>query len=487
MKLTPAQLDRACGAVLGTAIGDALGAAYEFGLAKVGADGPCMLGGGLGGFGPGEWTDDTTMAWCILDVAATGADLRTEDALTQIARRFRDWYDSRPADIGNQTRRVLGAAGADPTGATMTATSYDLHTQTGHTAGNGSLMRTAPVALPYLDDPAAVADAARRIGAMTHYDSHAQEACVLWSLAIRHAILHGELDVRAGLGYLDADAGAYWTERLDEAEQSDPSRFRPNGWAVAALQAAWSAIVHTPVPTGTHACRHLADSLTTAIGIGDDTDTVAAIAGALLGARWGASAVPAEWRRISHGYPGLRGERLVELAHLAANKGPGVYDWPLAEHIDYSSYRSPKTLVRHPHDDGVWLADASALDDLPGDVTAVVSLCLVGNEQIRPDLEHVAYRLIDHADPAVNPNLDFVLVDAAHTIAALRSEGHGVLLHCVAAQSRTPTVGIVYAMLRGVDRVTAIEAVCGVLPAAHPNAGFRAALKRIEESDFTLE
>lgn len=88
MNLTSAQLDRACGAVLGTAVGDALGAAYEFGLAEVGVEGPRMLGGGLGDFAPGEWTDDTSMVWCLLDVAAQGADLRSEDAMTQIAQRF---------------------------------------------------------------------------------------------------------------------------------------------------------------------------------------------------------------------------------------------------------------------------------------------------------------------------------------------------------------------------------------------------------------
>ena len=82
----------------------------------------------------------------------------------------------------------------------------------------------------------------------------------------------------------------------------------------------------------------------------------------------------------------------------------------------------------------------------------MVSLCLVGRDQIRPDVEHVGFRLIDQADPASNPNLDFILADAARTIAALRDEGHGVLVHCVAAHSRTPTVGIAYAMLRGVDR-----------------------------------
>ena len=69
---------------------------------------------------------------------------------------------------------------------------------------------------------------------------------------------------------------------------------------VGALQAAWSAICHTPVPEAMP-WRHLQDSLATAIGIGHDTDTVAAIAGALLGARWGASAVPLQWAGRLHG------------------------------------------------------------------------------------------------------------------------------------------------------------------------------------------
>lgn len=63
--------------------------------------------------------------------------------------------------------------------------------------------------------------------------------------------------------------------------------------------------------------RHLQDALATAIAIGDDTDTVAAIAGAVLGGRWGATAVPAQWRQIVHGWPGRTGDDLVELARLA--------------------------------------------------------------------------------------------------------------------------------------------------------------------------
>ena len=479
MNLTPAQLDRACGSVLGSAAGDALGAPYEFGVRQLGPDGPEMVGGGLGGFAPGEWTDDTTMAWCILDAAASGLDLRTEAGQTRVARNFRDWYESVPADIGVQTRNVLGEVGSAPIGPQMAAVALDFHARTGRTAGNGSLMRTAAVALPYLDDPDAVVDAARAMSALTHYDPRAQEACVLWSLAIRRAILDAELDLRAGLDYLDEEAVEYWTDRIDEAEQSEPGRFTPNGWVVTALQAAWSAIVHTPVPA-THPCRQFGDGLVTAIAIGDDTDTVAAIAGALLGARWGASAVPAHWRRILHGYPGRTGEQLVQAAHLAATGGPESHGWPTASRISYPS--ASGVLVRHPHDDGVWLGDVAALDNLPEGVDAVVSFCLVGTDQVPEGVEHIPFRLIDEADPGINPNLDFVLADAAATVAALRAEGREVLIHCVAAQSRTPTVGIAYSYVRGVDIERAAGEVVAALPGANPNRGFRDALERMSDT-----
>jgi ADP-ribosyl-[dinitrogen reductase] hydrolase len=64
----------------------------------------------------------------------------------------------------------------------------------------GSLMRTAPVALAYLDDPAGLAEAAMAVSALTHFDPSAGEACVLWSLAIRHAVLTGELKGEPGAG-----------------------------------------------------------------------------------------------------------------------------------------------------------------------------------------------------------------------------------------------------------------------------------------------
>src|SRR3546814_15097454 len=68
-----------------------------------------MTGGGLGNFAPGEWSDDTSMALCIAEIAATGADLTSIEALDAIAGGFLRWYDDGPADIGIQTSAVLGA------------------------------------------------------------------------------------------------------------------------------------------------------------------------------------------------------------------------------------------------------------------------------------------------------------------------------------------------------------------------------------------
>src|ERR1700757_3686745 len=110
MTLTTAQLDRACGVLLATAAGDALGAPYEFGPPR----GPdlevAMVGGGSFGWEPGEWTDDTSMAIAIAEEAATGADLREEQALDALVQRWHEW-SQRAKDVGVQTRSVLSQAG----------------------------------------------------------------------------------------------------------------------------------------------------------------------------------------------------------------------------------------------------------------------------------------------------------------------------------------------------------------------------------------
>src|SRR4029077_12827820 len=131
------------------------------------------------------------------------------------------------------------------------------------------------------------------------------------------------------------------------AESSRPSDFANNGWVVAALQAAWSAIAHTPVPeddtaSGTFRADHLRRALDAAVRCGNDTDTVAAIAGGLLGAVYGASAIPAEWRRLLHGWPGMATRDLVTLAtRIVKANNPFSYG------------AEPLILVQHPHDETV--------------------------------------------------------------------------------------------------------------------------------------
>jgi ADP-ribosylglycohydrolase len=373
MFLTAAQLDRARGVLLATAAGDALGARYEFGPPLADGTPVEMLGGGSFGWEPGEWTDDTSMAIAIAEVAARGGNLRAESAQDTIVARWADWARTAP-DVGNQTRLVLqaveqrssvpvsaesapdpfstGATGptgitgitgitgtvgtsaatgttAAATGTTRTAgdavsstgaaatalkASGDLHMRTGHTAGNGSLMRTAPVALAYLRDGRedALTEAATRLSAVTHYDPEAGEACVLWCHIIRHAVRTGELDAAAGLRYLRNGSRRVWAQRLDEATRSRPADFRHNGWVVEALQSAWSAITTVPATGGP--AGHLRLALEAAVRGGRDADTVAAIAGGVLGAVHGASAVPAQWREILHGWPGLNAEGLIALA-----------------------------------------------------------------------------------------------------------------------------------------------------------------------------
>ena len=199
MYLTAAQRDRACGALLGSAAGDALGAGYEF-KPRLAPDAPVdMIGGGLGPFEPGEWTDDTSMAIAIAEKAATGADLRDEQAQDYIVERWYSWAKD-AKDIGGLTSSVLFAAGRRGICAsTAREESAARYRPGGQTAGNGSLMRTAPVALAYLDDELALMEAARAISELTHYDPDAGEACVLWCTAIRHAILTGNLDAGIGL------------------------------------------------------------------------------------------------------------------------------------------------------------------------------------------------------------------------------------------------------------------------------------------------
>ena len=346
MKLNPLQNDRAAGVLVAMAAGDALGAGYEFGSPLRDDVEVTMKGGGPFGFAPSEWTDDTSMAIPIAQAlleSSTAVGSSSPAALTMIVRAWTAWA-TEAKDVGAQTSSVIAAARqlasaacrSKVHAADFTAAAADFHIRTGRSAGNGSLMRTAPLALAYLDrDPAELMAQAGVLSALTHADPDAQEACGLWCVAIRKAVETGELDVRAGLPLLSSERAALWLERIETAERSRPRDFEHNGWVVEALQGAWSAIHFSGRSAAGPA--HLRAALEEAVRGGRDTDTVAAIAGGLLGAAYGYTAVPFEWRRNLHGWPAMGARDLMILGmELARGEGRREHSWPLAAYQDYS-------------------------------------------------------------------------------------------------------------------------------------------------------
>ena len=362
-RLSPRQRDRALGVVLGAALADAVGASYEFSAVSPGVSlsgsARDLVGGGPFDWEPGEWTDDTAMAVPILKAAARGADLSSDETLTEIVQAWFEWRAG-AADVGVQIQRVFTDAAtaavagdttadaSDPTDsgvrlggakvpepATMRAAATALHEATGRTAGNGSLMRTAPVALTALLDPngaLVTARAARAISDLTHADPDAGNACVLWCLALRETVLHGAehgvvdvLERAAGaareLGALEESAAKVWLHRIHEAAANDPAAFPKNGWVVHAFQAAVASIAAGQAyaltargPAGTSYVH----TVEVAINAAGDTDTVASIAGALAGAEVGGSALPFAWVRSAHGWPGLQAQDLAALVAKAS-------------------------------------------------------------------------------------------------------------------------------------------------------------------------
>ena len=284
---------RAQGAILGLAVGDALGAPHEF-SPPLPSDFELTMSGGSG-WELGEWTDDTSMAIGILLAWKKCGEFGSLHSLDTLVEIWSDWAED-ARDVGIQTRSVLQSLTRLDAESAFEA-ARDHHERHGRSAGNGSLMRTAPLALLDVSD-AELTRIASEVSLLTHYEDDATEACVIWTHAIRNAIRTGAVDTSLETELLQIDPGRRegWRERIEAAHALAPSEFANNGWVVSAFQAALSAVVISggDFVKGTDA----------AVKAGYDTDTVAAIAGSLLGAWCGADAIPAEWLEPLHGWPG---------------------------------------------------------------------------------------------------------------------------------------------------------------------------------------
>lgn len=296
---------RAAGALIGSAVGDALGAPFEFGPPgafsarfPAGSDPALQMCGGRG-WAQGEFTDDTQMA---LVVAGSLLDNAGLDEPAMFAR-FVAWCTADPPDVGDQTRAVL-------TSGLPWSEAARAHADAGHhAAGNGSLMRTTPAALFFAaSGREATMDAARRISALTHGDPAAGEGC-----AIFHELIRASLDGGSPLAAIPNTLTLVSeTERAKWATVLDPS-WHPE-LATESNGAVWPTLGSAVWALRT--TDSFEKAVRAAVDLGHDTDTVACVTGALAGAVYGATAIPRGWSTNLNGTVPGHGDRVWRTADL---------------------------------------------------------------------------------------------------------------------------------------------------------------------------
>jgi ADP-ribosyl-[dinitrogen reductase] hydrolase len=278
-------------------VGDALGAPVEFDTPEsiVGRREELfsMPGGGTFNWAPGEFTDDTQMS---LVLARHLRDRLGTVHQAELARELAAWaVDAN--DVGNQTRTVLSAVsrGTDWKVA-LTALSRDA-------AGNGSLMRVAPVALAASSGREA-SELARAQSEVTHPNSSCMDACAVFASLLWDVLDTGELGIE-GLG----ERAKTEEVRGCVARAADAATPKMSGWVLHTLMGALWAV---------QGADSYADAVWRAVCLGYDADTVAAVAGTLGGAAWGYSAIPASLiQSINSRHPMFAGHYPAVLVALA--------------------------------------------------------------------------------------------------------------------------------------------------------------------------
>jgi ADP-ribosyl-[dinitrogen reductase] hydrolase len=285
-------------ALYGVATADALGAPFEF-LSPEKIRGPIeMRGGGVMEISPGEWTDDTELTLRLAE-SLSAEPLPGGPDWEVVARSYIAWADSDPKDIGHTTRAALqGASGFGD--AQKRAKRF--HRETGRSAGNGTIMRAAPLAfLPV--SGAELAPLVRTESSITHYAPEAADAAWVFVCAIRN-LLRGK-DPLQGT--------APETRKIQEAVKNHTNRDYVAG-AVSEGGSAWSSLA---AALWSLRFADFVEGVSEVIRLGWDTDTNATCAGALLAAR--GDRPPAAWVSMLHDQERI--ERAID--GLATNQGGG--------------------------------------------------------------------------------------------------------------------------------------------------------------------
>jgi ADP-ribosylglycohydrolase len=275
--------DRAVASVLGLAIGDALGAPFEFQRSADIPVGFTAFTRSWLGLAPGTWTDDTAMARNLwLSLIEHGGELDTADVLArQVA-----WLRSGPPDVGTLTRRVLSRAGD---GAADAAREYVEQRGPEVSAGNGSVMYCAPLGVVNATTPERLDKLAPTLSAITHWDARCGTSCLAVTRATA-ALVRGDDPEVAVVDAVTAVAQREGGEELEYLVGA-AGRARPVDGPDMGFTLFTAGLALQVAGEG----RGFEEGLRHVVGLGGDTDTNAAVAGALLGAAHGTEAIPTAW------------------------------------------------------------------------------------------------------------------------------------------------------------------------------------------------
>ena len=287
--------DRALGAFLDLAIGDAVGTTLEFRTRDAQPRLEDMTGGGPFALPPGAWTDDTAMALARADSLADTGTLDCRDLMDRFVRWWQDGEYSCTGtcfDIGNATSSALDRYVR--TGDPFAGSTHP------RTAGNGSLMRLAPVALRFWNDRSRLIDTAAKQSRTTHGAEEAVDACRAFAQLLADAIAGSP---RAALLAPRPFEGAPAIAGIMAGGWRGRARneIRSSGYVVHTLEAALWSVART---------GDFRNAVLLAANLADDADTVAAVTGQLAGALYGLSGIPGHWLdRLAWK------DRLLEAAH----------------------------------------------------------------------------------------------------------------------------------------------------------------------------
>ena len=288
----PTTRDRFRGCLVGLAAGDALGTTLEFQPPGTFEPLDDMVGGGVNNLRPGQWTDDTSMALCLATSLIECRGFDPSDQMQRYVRWWKEGYLSSTGncfDIGNTVRAALSRY--TETGDPCAGSSHP------RSAGNGSIMRLAPVPMYFAADAAKAIDRSTDSSRTTHAAAEAVDACRYFGGLLVGALRGIDKDTILSAGYCPVEGHREkhpLADRIAEIangsfKHREPPEIRGSGYVVESLEAALWAFDRS---------QDFRDGALMAVNLGDDADTTGAIYGQIAGAYYGVKSIPAKWRDL---------------------------------------------------------------------------------------------------------------------------------------------------------------------------------------------